>query len=94
MAFLFSARSHDRVLGVIGEHTSSNHVIEVAQVLGIEAARLTIVNEIQYTMKSHDMNIDPRHVMLLGDVMTYKVNINQFSLQSYGSLYGCIFFQM
>ena len=24
-------------------------------------------------MKSHDMIIDPRHVMLLGDVMTYKV---------------------
>ncbi|TFK43130.1 hypothetical protein BDQ12DRAFT_674453 [Crucibulum laeve] len=58
--------------GVIGEHTSSNHVIEVAQVLGIEAARRTIINEIQYTMKSHDMIIDPRHVMLLGDVMTYK----------------------
>ena len=61
--------------GVIGEHTSSNHVIEVAQVLGIEAARLTIINEIQYTMKSHDMNIDPRHVMLLGDVMSYKVRV-------------------
>lgn len=58
--------------GVVGEHTSSNHVIEVAQVLGIEAARRTIVNEIQYTMKSHDMIIDPRHVMLLGDVMSYK----------------------
>lgn len=58
--------------GVIGEATTSNHVIEVAQVLGIEAARRTIVNEIQYTMKSHDMIIDPRHVMLLGDVMTYK----------------------
>ncbi|KAH9482988.1 DNA-directed RNA polymerase III subunit rpc1 [Psilocybe cubensis] len=58
--------------GVIGEETSSNHVIEVAQVLGIEAARRTIINEIQYTMKSHDMIIDPRHVMLLGDVMTYK----------------------
>lgn len=25
-------------------------------------------------MKSHDMIIDPRHVMLLGDVMTYKVS--------------------
>jgi len=48
-------------------------VIEVAQVLGIEAARQTIINEIQYTMKSHGMSIDPRHVMLLGDVMTYKV---------------------
>jgi len=58
--------------GVVGEQTSSNHVIETAQVLGIEAARRTITNEIQYTMKSHDMIIDPRHVMLLGDVMTYK----------------------
>ena len=61
------------MVGIVGEHTSSNHVIEVAQVLGIEAARLTIINEIQYTMQSHSMNIDPRHVMLLGDVMTYKV---------------------
>ncbi|KAM6495517.1 hypothetical protein JOM56_008223 [Amanita muscaria] len=58
--------------GVVGQQTTSNHVIETAQVLGIEAARRTIINEIQYTMKSHDMIIDPRHVMLLGDVMTYK----------------------
>jgi len=33
---------------------------------------MTIINEIQYTMQSHGMSIDPRHVMLLGDVMTYK----------------------
>ncbi|CAL1713617.1 unnamed protein product [Somion occarium] len=58
--------------GIVGEHTSSNHVIETAQVLGIEAARRTIINEIQFTMQSHGMSIDPRHVMLLGDVMTYK----------------------
>lgn len=67
-------------LGVVGEHTSSNHVIEVAQVLGIEAARRTIINEIQYTMKSHDMIIDPRHVMLLGDVMSYKVCVRVSTL--------------
>ena len=60
-------------LGIVGEQTSSNHVIETAQVLGIEAARRTIINEIQFTMKSHGMSIDPRHVMLLGDVMSYKV---------------------
>ena len=59
----------------MGEQTTSNHVIEVAQVLGIEAARSTIINEIQYTMKEHSMNIDPRHVMLLGDIMTYKVHL-------------------
>ncbi|KAK0206040.1 hypothetical protein DFS33DRAFT_552424 [Desarmillaria ectypa] len=58
--------------GIVGEFTTSNSVIEVAQVLGIEAARRTIINEIQTTMKAHDMIIDPRHVMLLGDVMTYK----------------------
>lgn len=44
------------------------------KVLGIEAARITIIDEIEYTMKGYNMNIDPRHVMLLGDVMTYKVS--------------------
>ena len=69
------------ISGVVGEQTSSNHVIETAQVLGIEAARRTITNEIQYTMKSHDMIIDPRHVMLLGDVMTYKVAMRLFLIK-------------
>ncbi|PVG00564.1 putative RPO31-DNA-directed RNA polymerase III, 160 kd subunit [Serendipita vermifera] len=59
-------------LGIVGEHTISNHIIEVEKVLGIEAARRTIINEIQYTMSQHGMYIDPRHIMLLGDVMTYK----------------------
>ena len=31
------------------------------------------MNEITYTMKSHGMSIDSRHVMLLADLMTYKV---------------------
>ena len=65
--------------GIVGEHTTSNHVMEVEKVLGIEAARRTIVNEIQYTMSSHGMSIDPRHVMLLGDVMTYKVRTSTSS---------------
>lgn len=69
----FTRTSLHRFTGIVGEQTSSNHVIETSQVLGIEAARLTIINEIQYTMGSHGMSIDPRHVMLLGDVMTYKV---------------------
>ena len=72
--FCNHAISHvDSAVGIVGEQTTSNHVIEVAQVLGIEAARRTIINEIQYTMQSHGMSIDPRHVMLLGDVMSYKV---------------------
>ena len=37
--------------------------------------RLTIINEILYTMKSHGMTIDRRHVMLLADLMTFKGDI-------------------
>ena len=31
------------------------------------------MNEITYTMKSHGMSIDSRHVMLLADLMTFRV---------------------
>lgn len=60
--------------GVIGTQTHTNHVMEMGKVLGIEAARTSIYSEINHTMGSHGMSIDPRHVMLLADVMTYKVS--------------------
>jgi DNA-directed RNA polymerase III subunit RPC1 len=59
--------------GVDGLNTKSNHVFEAEHTLGIEAARKCIIDEIQYTMASHGMSIDIRHMMLLADVMTYKV---------------------
>jgi DNA-directed RNA polymerase III subunit RPC1 len=58
--------------GIIGNSTTSNHIAEIEQVLGIEAARSTISHEITYTMSKHGMTIDPRHVALLADVMTYR----------------------
>uniref|UniRef100_H2ZH13 DNA-directed RNA polymerase subunit n=1 Tax=Ciona savignyi TaxID=51511 RepID=H2ZH13_CIOSA len=58
--------------GVAGERTTSNNTIEVERCLGIEAARQTIINEVEYTMVSHGMSIDRRHLMLLADLMTYK----------------------
>merc|ERR1712013_501376 len=47
-------------------------LLEVAVTLGIEAARKTIMNEIKYTMESHGMSIDIRHIMLLADLMTCR----------------------
>ncbi|KAI9735817.1 MAG: DNA-directed RNA polymerase III subunit RPC1 [Cirrosporium novae-zelandiae] len=67
--------------GVRGYKTTSNSVIETLQVLGIEAARSTIVSEIAIVMG--DMDIDPRHMQLLADVMTYKgevLGITRFGL--------------
>lgn len=59
--------------GVDFTRTKTNHIIEIEDVLGIEAARQTIINEIRYTMESHgSMKIDIRHVQLLADVMTFK----------------------
>ncbi|EHY58706.1 DNA-directed RNA polymerase III subunit C1 (rpo31) [Exophiala dermatitidis] len=67
--------------GVDPYHTHTNSVIETLQVLGIEAARSKIILEIQEVMKS--LSIDPRHMSLLADVMTYKgevLGITRFGL--------------
>ncbi|GEQ71199.1 hypothetical protein JCM33374_g4880 [Metschnikowia sp. JCM 33374] len=69
--------------GVVGTKTSTNHVLEIYEVLGIEAARASIIQEIDYTMSKHGMSVDPRHIQLLGDVMTYKgeiLGITRFGL--------------
>lgn len=58
--------------GVSGTQTTTNHVMETEKTLGIEAARFSIMAEIKYTMGSHGMTIDERHIMLLADCMTYK----------------------
>ena len=58
--------------GIVGVDTVSNDVIEVQRVLGIEAARITIINEIGMTMKNHGIAVDRRHLMLLADIMTFK----------------------
>jgi len=45
--------------------------------------RGSIIDEISYTMREHGMDIDPRHMQLLGDVMTYKgevLGITRFGL--------------
>ncbi|KAL8946247.1 MAG: hypothetical protein Q9222_007331, partial [Ikaeria aurantiellina] len=61
--------------------TRTNSVMEMRAVLGIEAARATIISEIGLVMG--DMDIDPRHMQLLADVMTYKgevLGITRFGL--------------
>ncbi|RDW91191.1 putative DNA-directed RNA polymerase III subunit RPC1 [Coleophoma crateriformis] len=67
--------------GVVGAKCTSNSVMECKDVLGIEAARSTIATEIGAVMG--DMGIDPRHMQLLADVMTYKgevLGITRFGL--------------
>ncbi|XP_061361835.1 DNA-directed RNA polymerase III subunit 1 [Gastrolobium bilobum] len=75
------------VEGVDGRKTVSNHIIEVRDTLGIEAARKCIIEEIKFTMGSHGMSIDIRHMMLLADVMTVRgqvLGITRFGIQKMG----------
>ncbi|CAJ0937344.1 unnamed protein product, partial [Mesorhabditis belari] len=58
--------------GVNPVKTRFNNALVVAQVLGIEAARKIIIEEILSTMESHGISLDRRHVMLLADIMTYR----------------------
>ncbi|KAK5105839.1 hypothetical protein LTR62_001969 [Meristemomyces frigidus] len=59
--------------GVDGYHTKTNSVMEMKSVLGIEAARSTIIAEIGAVMGG--MDIDPRHMQLLADIMTFKGDV-------------------
>ena len=61
-----------RTPGIDYRYTTTNHILETQQVLGIEAARQTIINEIKYTMGSYGIHIDERHSQLLADEMTFK----------------------
>ncbi len=51
------------------ERTTTNNIHEVAEVLGIEAARQTIINEVLKVIENQGLNIDKRHMMLVADMM-------------------------
>lgn len=56
-------------------HTHTHTVCALYACIYFPVCRQTIINEIVYTMVNHGMSIDARHVMLLADLMTFKVGI-------------------
>ncbi len=56
--------------GVDTTRTISNNILEIQEVLGIEAARNAIINEINNTLSQQGLNVDIRHLMLVADIMT------------------------
>ena len=49
--------------------TISNDLYEVQSVLGLEAARQAIINEIYKVIETQGLNIDVRHIMLVADTI-------------------------
>ena len=57
------------------KRSSTNNIHEMASVLGIEAARNTIIRETKITMQQQGLDIDVRHVLLVADIMTFTGEI-------------------
>jgi DNA-directed RNA polymerase subunit A" len=57
------------------ERLYTNDVQEIARVLGIEAARNSLVKEIKQVLDMQNLNVDVRHCMLLADAMTMNGEI-------------------
>ncbi len=49
---------------------TTNDLFEVEKVLGIEAARQTIINEAAKVIEDQGLDVNIRHIMLIADVMT------------------------
>ena len=54
---------------VDAERVTCNDINEVYHLLGIEAARQSIINEVYKVIESQGLNIDIRHIMLVADIM-------------------------
>ena len=51
-------------------NVKTNSIVEIASVLGIEAARNAIIEEAFGTLEEAGLNIDIRHIMMVADLMT------------------------
>ncbi len=50
--------------------TTTNSILEIFEVLGVEAARNSIINEATKTLEEQGLTVDIRHIMLVSDLMT------------------------
>ncbi|MCI4408967.1 MAG: DNA-directed RNA polymerase subunit A'' [Thermofilum sp.] len=68
------------VLGIEGvdpTRTTTNNIMEIYEVLGIEAARNAIIKEIKRVLDDHGLDVDYRHIMMVADAMTYSGKVRQ-----------------
>lgn len=61
--------------GVDHRRTSTNDIMEIYEVLGVEAARNAIIDESIKTLEEQGLSVDIRHLMLVADMMTFEGNV-------------------
>jgi len=63
--------------GVDPTRTVTNNIHEIADVLGIEAARTMIVKEMKSVLDEFGLDVDIRHLLLVADSMTFTGEIRE-----------------
>ncbi|HJJ56109.1 MAG TPA: DNA-directed RNA polymerase subunit A'' [Methanocorpusculum sp.] len=63
--------------GVDCTRTRTNSIVEIADTLGIEAARSVIIYEAYSTLKEQGIAVDLRHIMLVADIMCMDGEVKQ-----------------
>ena len=61
--------------GVDAHRTTTNNIFEIQDVLGVEAARQSIINEVFKVIENQGFNVDIRHIMLVADTMCVSGSI-------------------
>jgi len=78
---LFTEGSNvSEVLGVPGvdpARVSTNHIHEIRETLGIEAARQSLINEAMEVLRDQGLDVNIRHIMLVADLMTQDGELRQ-----------------
>ncbi|MCW4016612.1 MAG: DNA-directed RNA polymerase subunit A' [Candidatus Bathyarchaeota archaeon] len=65
------------VSGIDPTRTTTNNVHEIAETLGIEAARNSLMKEAMGVLEEQGLDVDIRHVMLMADIMTSTGDVRQ-----------------
>lgn len=55
--------------------TITNDIFEISEILGIEAARQSIINEVYKVIENQGLNVDIRHIMLISDIMSFTGSV-------------------
>jgi len=66
-----------KVKDVDFSRTTTNNIFEIYEVLGVEAARTSVINEAIATLEEQGLEVDIRHIMLVADAMTSDGELRQ-----------------
>ena len=65
------------IAGIDPTRTTTNNVHEIAETLGIEAARNSLIKEAMGVLEEQGLDVDIRHIMLMADIMTSTGGVQQ-----------------